>query len=75
MRPGDCVAFSRLTVHGSGPNVSNEPRVAYAVQFHRDDVNYSLDGGQTWTFLKDNPRWKTGPVDAISVPKNKLDGH
>ena len=35
MQPGDCVAFSRLTVHGSGPNHSPEHRVAYAVQFHR----------------------------------------
>ena len=75
MRPGDCIAFSRLTVHGSGPNTTGEPRVAYAVQFHRDDVNYSLDGGETWTFLKDNPRWSTGPVPAITLPKDKLDGH
>ena len=75
MQPGDCVAFSRLTVHGSGPNVTDAPRVAYAVQFHRDDVNYSLDGGRTWTFLKDHPRWSTGPVKEITVPKGKVDGH
>lgn len=75
MQPGDCVAFSRLTVHGSGANASPDSRVAYAVQFARDDVNYSLDGGQTWTFLKNNPRWRTGPVKAITVPKDKLDGH
>jgi len=75
MQPGDCVAFSRLTVHGSGQNITDQPRVAYAVQFHRDDVNYSLDGGQTWKFLKDNPRWSTGPVAQITVPKGKVDGH
>ncbi|MES2463723.1 MAG: phytanoyl-CoA dioxygenase family protein [Armatimonadota bacterium] len=75
MDPGDCIAFSRLTVHGSGPNISAKPRVAYAVQYHRDDVNYSLDSGETWTSLKENPRWKTRPVDQISIPKGKIDGH
>lgn len=75
MQPGDCVAFTRLTVHGSGPNVSGEHRVAYAVQYHRDDVNFSLDGGQTWKFLQENPRWSTGPVAAITPPKGKIDGH
>jgi hypothetical protein len=75
MNPGDCIAFSRLTVHGSGPNVSDEPRVAYAVQYYRDDVNYSLDGGETWKFLKENPRYNTKPVDKITVPKGKIEGH
>lgn len=75
MQPGDCVAFSRLTVHGSGPNETDQPRVAYALQYHRDDVHFSLDGGETWTFLKENPRWRVGAVDAITVPKGKLDGH
>ena len=75
MQSGDCVAFSRLTVHGSGPNSTTEPRVAYAVQFHRDDVNFSLDGGETWTFLKENPRWSTAPVQSITPPKGKRDGH
>jgi 2-oxoglutarate-dependent dioxygenase len=75
MDPGDCIAFSRLTVHGSGPNVSSEPRVAYAVQYHRNDVNFSLDGGETWKFLKDNPRYNTKPVHEITVPKGKIEGH
>ena len=75
MEPGDCIAFSRLTVHGSGPNVSDEPRVAYALQYHRDDVNFSLDSGETWQFLKDNPRYKTGPVTQITIPKGKIEGH
>jgi 2-oxoglutarate-dependent dioxygenase len=75
MQPGDCVAFSRLTVHGSGENTTNAPRVAYAVQFAREDVNYSTDQGQTWASLRENPRWSTGPVAQISVPKDKLDGH
>ena len=75
MQPGDCVAFSRLTVHGSGENRTNEARVAYAVQFAREDVNYSTDQGATWGSLREKPRWSTGPVAQISVPKDKLDGH
>jgi 2-oxoglutarate-dependent dioxygenase len=75
MDPGDCIAFSRLTVHGSGPNITAEPRVAYAVQYHRDDVNFSLDGGETWKYLKDNPRYSTRPVNQITVPKDKIEGH
>jgi 2-oxoglutarate-dependent dioxygenase len=75
MEPGDCVAFSRLTVHGSGPNQTPEHRVAYAVQFHRNDVNFSVDEGETWKFLKENPRWSTAPVDTITPPKGKIDGH
>lgn len=75
MNPGDCVAFSRLTVHGSGPNSSSENRVAYALQFHRNDVNYSLDGGGTYKSLVTHPRWSTGPVEFITPPRSKLDGH
>lgn len=75
MEPGDCCAFSRLTVHGSGPNLSEEHRVGYAVQFHRNDVNYSLDGGETWKLALDNPRWSIGPVKQITPPKGKVDGH
>ncbi|GAB4452610.1 MAG: hypothetical protein OHK0029_03830 [Armatimonadaceae bacterium] len=75
MEPGDCVAFSRLTLHGSGPNHTSEHRVAYAVQYHRDDVNFSVDGGQTWKHLKTNPRWRTGPVEKITPPQGKADGH
>jgi len=75
MRPGDCVAFSRLTVHGSGPNVTPQPRVAYAVQFHRDDVNARWAGGD-WVRLKGHPRWPTAPVHAITPPQHaSLDGH
>lgn len=75
MRAGDAIAFSRLTVHGSGPNVTNEPRVAFAVQFHRDDV-YAVWEGQR-RLLKGSNRWPTGPVDRITPPEQKenLDGH
>lgn len=40
MRAGDAVAFTRWTVHGSGANVTGEPRVAYALQYSRDDVKW-----------------------------------
>ena len=75
MEPGDCIAFSRLTVHGSGPNTTGEHRVAYAVQFFRDDVNASTDGGETYVSLKENPRYTVGPVKKITPPTQKTDGH
>ncbi|MBZ0295650.1 MAG: phytanoyl-CoA dioxygenase family protein [Anaerolineae bacterium] len=65
MMPGDCIAFSRLTVHGSGPNHTHEARVAYAVQFHRDDVRATWDG-QPPRLLTEYPRLDNkGPVDKI----------
>jgi 2-oxoglutarate-dependent dioxygenase len=75
MRPGDCIAFSRLTVHGSGPNQTPDPRVAYAVQFNRDDAHY-LDGktGERIS-LKSHPRFINKPVETLSVPVGKTDGH
>jgi 2-oxoglutarate-dependent dioxygenase len=75
MRPGDAIAFSRLTLHGSGANNSNEPRVAYAIQFHRDDVEAVWDGESH--LLKTNPRWPSiGPVDEITPPTARSqDGH
>ena len=75
MEPGDCIAFSRLTVHGSGPNLTPDHRVGYAVQFYRNDVNFSLDGGQTYVPLKANPRYFVGPVAKITPPVGKTDGH
>jgi len=75
MRPGDAVAFTRLTIHGSGPNITSEPRVAYATQFHRDDVNAIWENGLPRR-LKDHPRWPTSPVASITPPDAKsLDGH
>ena len=75
MEPGDCVAFTRLTVHGSGQNVTEDPRVAYAVQFHRNDTRWLDRETNTWKLLLDEPRFKVGPVKEISVPKGKTDGH
>jgi hypothetical protein len=75
MDPGDVVAFSRLTVHGSGKNLTDAPRVAYAIQYARHDIRYTRDLGQTWkTIQDDGPGWRTGPVETITLPE-KRDGH
>lgn len=60
MNAGDAVAFTRLTVHGSGPNHTSEPRIAYALQYHRDDTKYLHPDG-TWKLLKTEPRWQVKP--------------
>lgn len=75
MEPGDCAAFSRLTIHGSGVNSALEPRVAYAIQFHREDVN-AMIGGE-WKKLADHPRWHVAPVSHISALQSDemLEGH
>lgn len=79
MRPGDCVAFSRLTVHGSGPNRTPDPRVAYAVQFFRDDVRFTPKGQPDATPLPlkthSPQRDLVEPVTRLTVPKGKVDGH
>ena len=64
MEPGDCCIFDRMTVHGSGPNGSADPRLAYAVQFHRSDTKAFVDG--TWQALTERPRWSAGPVAAFT---------
>lgn len=64
MEPGDCCIFDRMTVHGSGPNGSADPRIAYAVQFHRSDTKAFFDG--TWQALTERPRWSAGPVAAFT---------
>ncbi len=77
MRAGDAVAFSRLTVHGSGPNTTADPRVAYAVQYFRNDARYTdRETGELKSHLE-FPRFAnaTRPVKKISVPTGKLDGH
>ncbi len=66
MQPGDCVAFSRLTVHGSGVNSSDEVRVAYAVQFARHDASAFFDG--RWAPLAERPRFDPRPVTELVEP-------
>jgi 2-oxoglutarate-dependent dioxygenase len=75
MRAGDCVAFTRLTVHGSGPNTTDQPRVAYAVQFHRNDVRWIDPKNGEKKLLTEFPRWTIKPVENYSVPTGKRDGH
>lgn len=65
MMPGDAFAFSRLILHGSGANTSDQPRLAYAVQFHRDDVR-AARGGKSLGLLKENPPFDIRPVAEIS---------
>lgn len=69
MRAGDAVAFTRWTVHGSGPNVTGEPRVAYALQYHRDDVKFLEKETGDWKRLVDFPRWATTPVTKLGAQK------
>ncbi len=71
MSAGDAVAFTRLTVHGSSPNPSPLPRVAYAVQYARADVCYTRDHGASWHSIAEaGPGWRTGPVESLSVPES-----
>jgi hypothetical protein len=64
VKAGSCVAFSRLCVHGSGFNSSDEHRVAYAVQYHRHDTEALFDN--SWELLSVRPRWEDGGVAKIS---------
>ena len=65
MRAGDAVAFTRWTVHGSGPNATGEPRVAYALQYHREDVcKVDKETGER-RLLTAFPQWATPPVDKL----------
>lgn len=75
MEPGDCCIFSRLTVHGSGPNFSPSHRVGYAVQYNRTDGNYSTDSGHNWVSFKSKKLRNLAPVDRITPPRGKIDGH
>lgn len=77
LRAGDAVAFSRLTIHGSGPNTSEGPRVGYAVQFHRDDVRYpDKETGEPVLLTAKPPHLHTfSPVDSIAIPTSRTDGH
>lgn len=65
MRAGDAVAFTRWTVHGSGPNHTDQPRVAYALQYHREDVKWLDAAKGEWKRLVDTPRFATRPVTQL----------
>jgi 2-oxoglutarate-dependent dioxygenase len=69
MQAGDAVAFTRLTVHGSGPNNTDRPRVAYALQYHREDVKFfDVESGE-WKLLVDFPRFQTPPLEKLGEGK------
>ncbi|MGW0229978.1 phytanoyl-CoA dioxygenase family protein [Actinopolymorpha singaporensis] len=70
MRAGDAVAFSRWTVHGSGPNHTDRPRVAYALQYHREDVRWLDAQTGEWHLLLDTPRTNTEPVARLDDRPN-----
>lgn len=71
MRAGDAVAFTRLTVHGSGANTTDTPRVAYALQFHRNDVKWHDHQEDQWKLLTESPRFSTPPVEQLGLGTGK----
>ena len=75
MEPGDCVAFSRWTIHGSGPNQTDEHRVAYAVQFHSEDAVAKFDGAEH--LLIKEPRFTDiwGVDEIAAANAGARDGH
>ena len=75
MRAGDCVAFTRLTVHGSGPNRTQRPRVGYAMQYYRNDVRWIDRQSGERKLLAEHPRYRIAPVREYSTPKGRVEGH
>lgn len=75
MEPGDCVAFNRWTVHGSGPNQTESHRVAYAVQFHSEDAARMVDDVERR--LLDHPRFTDiwGVDEIVAANAGSRDGH
>lgn len=77
LRAGDAVVFSRDTIHGSGPNIGDGPRVAYAVQYGRCDATYpDPDTGEP-VVLGERPKYPHThqPVEVITPPTTRTDGH
>ena len=68
MRAGDAVAFTRWTVHGSGPNTTDEPRWAYALQYHRPDVRWRARDAaddEPWKLLVEEKRFDIEPIERL----------
>lgn len=70
MRAGDAIAFSRWTVHGSGRNHTDQPRLAYALQYHRDDVKWHDKDNDEWRLLIETERFNTQPVNQLAEKKD-----
>ena len=51
------------------------PRVAYAVQYHRNDASWIDKETGEKKLLTKFPRWTNKPVEQYSVPAGKRDGH
>lgn len=66
MNPGDAIAFTRLTIHGSGPNHTDDARVAYALQYHRNDTRWYDKASKQWKLLTGNPHGNTKAVAQIT---------
>ncbi len=65
MHAGDAVAFTRWTIHGSGANQTDLPRLAYALQYHREDVKWLDAKTGQWQSLLHAPRWNVTPVEKL----------
>ena len=44
MAPGECVFFSEATLHSSDANLSDVPRIAYALRFTTPEVKFDPEG-------------------------------
>jgi hypothetical protein len=75
MEPGDCVAFTRWTIHGSGPNLTNEHRVAYAVQYHSENAIAEYNNARH--LLTKEPKYRDiwGVDEIVSANAGARDGH
>ena len=65
MRAGDAVAFTRWAVHGSGPNTTLAPRVAYALQYHREDVTFLDRETGRFESLLTQPVYASPPLSTL----------
>ncbi|NRA37057.1 MAG: phytanoyl-CoA dioxygenase family protein [Planctomycetes bacterium] len=65
LNPGDAIIFSRLCIHGSGSNNTDQARVAYAIQFHRNDTKWYDPETDSWSLLKDKIRFDVGPKEEL----------
>ena len=67
LNPGDAIIFSRLCIHGSGSNDTDEARVAYAIQFHRNDTKWYDPETDTWSLLSEKERFDVAPKATLNA--------
>ncbi|MDA3960233.1 MAG: phytanoyl-CoA dioxygenase family protein [Planctomycetota bacterium] len=67
MNAGDICLFDRLTVHGSGPNTTDAPRIGYAVQYTGANTRWRDPDTGTMHRHADRTRFSVGPVNALST--------